>query len=319
MKPLAVFYILVFYIFIQFCWWAYLLVDLNKEVYSHKIENVSLRNPQASLQKGQDEMLGKLHKRWIMIGGEGIVFLSLLVLGAVKTHKAFKKEVALSKRQKNFLLSVTHELKSPLASIKLYLQTLQKHDLDKQKQQVFIENAIKDTNRLNTLVENVLTATKIESSSQPLFFKEEINLSDAINDIVTKYSQSHANKHRFETHIIPDVHAIFDRQALSSILINLLENAQKYSEENTLIIVSLQVAGSKIVLHVTDEGNGIADDEKSSIFEKFYRVGNEETRRSKGTGLGLFIVKYIVEYHNGKIHVKDNTPNGSIFEILFNK
>lgn len=317
MKPLAVFYILVFYIFVQFSWWAYLLIDLNKEVYTHKIENISLKTSPVVSQEEQTEMLHKLHNRWIMIAGEGVVFLSLLILGAVKTRKAFKKEVALTQRQKNFLLSITHELKSPLASIKLYLQTLRKHDLDKQKQQSFIENAIKDADRLNTLVENVLTATKIESSKQ-LFFKEEINLSEAVRDISTKYIQSHSNKHYFEIHVTPDIHSVFDKQALSSVLINLLENAQKYSPEGSLIQIFMEKTANKVILKVVDEGTGIADEEKSSIFEKFYRVGNEETRRTTGTGLGLFIVKYIVENHNGRIHVKNNIPKGSIFEIQFN-
>ncbi len=316
MKPLAVFYILVIYIFIQFCWWAYLLVDLNKEVYTYRIENVALRTPTKEAKKEQQEMLKKLHHRWFMIAGEGAVFLSLLVLGAATTHKAFKKEVALTQRQKNFLLSVTHELKSPLASIKLYLQTLQKHDLDKQKQQTFIENAIKDADRLNILVENVLTTTKIESSNQP-FFKEDINFSKAVSDITAKYIQSHSQKHRFKCLIEEGINYSFDTQALSSVLINLLENAQKYSVEDTLVTVSLKGTHNKIILSVTDEGYGIADNEKSSIFEKFYRVGNEETRRSKGTGLGLFIVKYIVENHKGKIQVKNNIPKGSIFEIIF--
>jgi two-component system phosphate regulon sensor histidine kinase PhoR len=143
MKPLTLFYILVVYIFMQFCWWAYLLADLNKEVYTHKIV-YSIQNQQPGREA---VMLKKLHHRWFMIAGEGAVFLSLLILGAVKTHRAFKKEVALANSQKNFLLSVTHELKSPLASIKLYLQTLQKHDLEKNKQQAFLENAIKDTER----------------------------------------------------------------------------------------------------------------------------------------------------------------------------
>ena len=297
MKPLTLFYILVFYIFIQFCWWAYLLVDLNQAVYAHKIS--------------------AMHHRWFMIAGEGAVFLCLLTLGAIKTHKAFTKEVALSNRQKNFLLSVTHELKSPLAAIKLYLQTLQKHDLEKSRQQTFIENALKDTDRLNALVENVLTATKIESHSQ-LFYKENLNFSDEIKGLINQYLMSSKHEHRFEMEIKPDIYLAFDKQALSSILMNLLENAQKYAPINSLIKVRLDTGPGKVLLQVSDEGTGIAENEKLSIFEKFYRVGNEETRKSKGTGLGLFIVKYIVENHQGKIVVKNNNPKGSIFEIVLN-
>ncbi len=279
---------------------------------------MALRNNGALQKVEEEEMKKKLHNRWIMIAGEGLVFLTLLGLGAVKTHRAFKKEVALSQRQKNFLLSVTHELKSPLASIKLYLQTLQKHDLDKARQQHFIENAIKDTDRLNILVENVLTATKIESSKYS-FLKEPINLSASLDEIISKHQQNNSGKHIFNIEIAPDIKVSFDKQALSSVIINLIENAEKYSPENTKISVSLKVLNNRIYLQVSDQGAGIVDNEKSSIFEKFYRIGNEETRKTKGTGLGLFIVKYIVEHHNGKISIKDNTPTGSIFEIIFNK
>jgi two-component system phosphate regulon sensor histidine kinase PhoR len=314
MKPFTLFYILVLYIFIQFCWWAYLLVDLNQEVYVYKATLSGLQNPALHQEV---LMLKKLHHRWFMIAGEGLVFLCLLALGAVKTHKAFTKEVALSNRQKNFLLSVTHELKSPLAAIKLYLQTLQKHDLDKMRQQAFIENALKDTDRLNALVENVLTATKIESHSQ-IFYKENLNLSETIGVLVNQYLMTSNEQHRFEMEIKPDIFWNFDKQGLSSVLVNLLENAQKYSPKNSLIKISLDSLPSKVLLQVSDEGTGIAENEKLSIFEKFYRVGNEETRQSKGTGLGLFIVRYIVENHQGKIVVKNNHPKGSIFEIVLN-
>jgi two-component system phosphate regulon sensor histidine kinase PhoR len=312
MKALTVFYILVIYIFLQFCWWAFLLADLNKEVYKFKLENHKYSHEYHV----QEDLLNKLHHRWFMIAGEGVVFLSFLILGAVKTHKAFQKEMRLSQRQKNFLLSVSHELKSPLASIKLYLQTLQKHDLDKQKTQSFIENALIDTERLNVLVDNVLTATKIEQHSQ-FFIKEVINFSTCVKEIVDKFIHGNRNSHVFELNCMENIYLQFDKQALSSVLINLLENAQKYAPPLSLIRVSLKQEQNKIILQVADEGGGIAENEKISIFEKFYRIGNEETRKSKGTGLGLFIVKYIVENHNGKIHVKNNLTQGSIFECVF--
>lgn len=314
MKPLVLFYILVVYIFIQFSWWAYLLVDLNKEVYIQKIAYIQEHGNSGENIRAN---LSKLHQKWIMIAGEGAVFLSLLALGAFQTRKAFKQEVQLAKRQKNFLLSVTHELKSPLASIKLYLQTLLKHDLEKNRQQSLLNNAILDTERLNNLLENVLTAAKLDSN-QEIFYKERVNLSLLLHDTLQQLLLNNDRKNDIDIYIEENVHCIFDKQAFSSVIANLVENALKYSEKGSHIIVSLKQSESRILLSVSDLGIGIEDKEKWNIFDKFYRIGNEDTRKTKGTGLGLYIVKNIVENHKGKITVKNNHPKGSIFEIVLN-
>ena len=126
MRPLYLFYLLVIYVLLQFCWWAYLLVQLNNEVYEHRIENVLLKAPDpVSANAAQQSLENKLYQRRWMITGEGTVFIVLLAIGSAFTYKSFKKEFELARQQKNFLLSITHEFKSPLASIKLYLQTLQ--------------------------------------------------------------------------------------------------------------------------------------------------------------------------------------------------
>ena len=125
-RPLLLFHILLIYVLLQFCWWSYLMVQLNNEIYHLKSELnvIKAANPKEVITMG-NELEKKLHLRWTMIAGEGGVFLVLLVLGVFQTRKAFKKETALTLQQKNFLLSVTHELKSPIASVKLQLETLQ--------------------------------------------------------------------------------------------------------------------------------------------------------------------------------------------------
>jgi signal transduction histidine kinase len=109
-----------------------------------------------------------------------------------------------------------------------------------------------------------------------------------------------------------------DRTSFPSIVLNLFENAVKYSAEHSTIVVTLKTQGSKIILSISDEGIGIDNKEKAFIFQKFYRVGNEETRKTKGTGLGLYITDYLVKQHGGSISVKNNLPQGSIFEVSFN-
>ena len=110
-----------------------------------------------------------------------------------------------------------------------------------------------------------------------------------------------------------------DRTSFPSIILNLFENAIKYSDEHSTITVSLKSQADKIMLAVADQGIGIDPKERGNIFQKFYRIGNEETRTTKGTGLGLYITDYLIKQHGGSISIKNNHPKGSIFEVVFSK
>ncbi|MBK7850167.1 MAG: HAMP domain-containing histidine kinase [Bacteroidetes bacterium] len=316
MRPFFILSILAFYVLFQFCWWAYLLVDLNNEVYEHKIENVQLkaRTPEESREAIADLEKKNTQRRWMVIG-EGSVFLALLTWGSILTARSIRKEMALARQQKNFLLSITHEFKSPLASIKLYLQTILRHDLEKEKEKSFINSAINDTERLNNLVENALLANLIDHNGYS-FAMEDMNLSALMRLHVQKL-QNVPDPPKFETHIEEGLHIQGDKNALILMISNLIENAWKYSPKEIPLGIDLKRDGKKIVLCILDKGPGIPDSEKDKIFKKFYRLGNEETRKTKGTGLGLFIVKYIAQGHNGQISVYDNKPNGTIFCIQF--
>lgn len=318
-RPLFWFYILVVYIIIQFTWWGYLMVNSNNEIFHLKTEINLLKGetPDEVIIKG-NELNQKLHKRWIMIFGEGVVFMSILLIGIFKVRNVFKKETALAHQQQNFLLSVTHELKSPIASTKLQLQTLQKHELSREKQKEIITDAINDTERLNNLVENILLAAKIENNIY-ILHKEECNLSNYITEGMNQTLRSFNYKQNVVLSIEPDIYMNIDKTTFPSIVLNLLENAVKYSPAHSTITVGLKKQNQKIILSVQDEGTGIPEEVKGMIFNKFYRIGNEETRKTKGTGLGLYIVDYLVKQHGGTITVKNNSPKGSIFEIVFNE
>ncbi len=317
-RPLFWFYILVGYVILQFVWWSYLMVDHNNEIYYLKTELNLLKGETLDevVLKG-NELNEKLHKRWLMISCEGIVFMGVLLLGIFQIRKTFKREAELSLQQQNFLLSVTHELKSPIASTKLQLQTLQKHELNREKQKEILANAINDTDRLNNLVENMLLAAKIENNVY-LLHKENYNLSEYITEGMNQTIRSFQYQQKVELNIEPNIYMDIDRTNFPSIILNLFENAVKYSSEDSTIVVSLKKQNQKIILSVADQGIGIPDKEKETIFQRFYRSGNEETRKTKGTGLGLYIVDYLVKQHNGIITVKDNTPKGSVFEVVFN-
>lgn len=255
--------------------------------------------------------------RMAMVMGEGSVFLFLLCVGAYALHQSIKKEDKLREQQQNFLLSVTHELKSPLAAIKLSLQTIVKRDLDKARQTSLLSNSLKDIERLDDLVENMLLATKIENRSYS-FPKEEFDFSELVTKITDRLQiHSCGCEQIIHPSIQPKIKVTGDPFTLSSVVTNLVENAVKYSGPCAEVNVDLELLDGHAFLRVSDRGPGIPDDEKMLIFDKFYRVGEENTRKAKGTGLGLFIVKEVLQKHDADISVRDNVPQGTIFEITF--
>ena len=316
-KPLFIFYLLVGYVCLQFIWWTFMFIELNNELFTKRAELLIVKQEQGIVQNETlPDLKEKLNKKWLMIAGEGIVFLMLLILGIIKIHKTFKKESKLVEQQNNFLLSITHELKSPLASNKLHLQTLIKHDLSREKQQELLSAAINDAERLNTLADNLLLAAKIDSRSFALY-RETTDLANLIEITLSGSPHLRKNDHQVKLNLEKGISFPVDQLTFPSILLNLYENAVKYSPEGSEISISLYQKHKRIWLKVADQGIGVPDEEKKHIFRKFYRVGSEETRKAKGTGLGLFIVKNLVEKHKGNIQVKNNIPNGSIFEISF--
>ena len=285
-KPLIIFYALIIYALAELIWWGVLLI---KAVPDSKT----------------------------MILGEGAVFLFLFIVGAYQLHKAINKERKLHTQQKNFLLSVTHELKSPLASIKLYVETIIKRDLDKEHRETFLLNSLKDIERLDDLAENMLLAAKIDNKSYT-FPKEKFNFSKLVETVADRLQVYSCKTQTINLAIDSEVYISGDKFALTSVVTNLIENAIKYSPDCAEVNVHLAKKAGAVVFSVADSGIGISDDEKSRIFDKFYRVGSEDTRKTKGTGLGLYIVKHVLDKHQAGIKVKNNHPSGSIFEVTFN-
>lgn len=252
-----------------------------------------------------------------MILSEAAVFLLIFISSAYYLQKTIKKERKLHEQQRNFLLSVTHELKSPLASIKLYLQTILKRELEREKRESFLRNSLKDIERLDDLVENMLIATRIENRSYS-FPKEKFDLSDLVTKVAERLQGHTCSTQTISCDLEKDVFITGDKFALSLVVSNLIENAVKYSPPCGEIDVRLQQKSNIISFSVADKGIGVKDEEKLRIFDKFYRVGSEDTRKTKGTGLGLYIVKQVLDKHRALIKVKNNRPAGSIFEVTFN-
>ncbi len=302
-RPLLVFYLLVVYVFLQFAWWSYLLFDLNDE-------NIRL-SAQTEIAYHQ-----QIRKKQLMILGEGAVFLGLLTLGVIQTRKSFKRETEAARLQKNFLLSVTHELKSPIAAVKLFLETLQRRVLEPEKQKEIVERGIAETVRLDQLVGNILLAAQLENKAFHLQI-ERLNISELCAAFAAQFN-ARFSEPRLITKLQGGLEVDADVQAMQSILLNLCENAVKYSEDEQCIELILQKEDNTIRLLIADRGVGVAPDERKRIFTKFYRSGNEEVRNTKGTGLGLYIVAHLCRMQQIHISVSENRPKGSIFELQMN-
>ncbi|MCF8464454.1 MAG: HAMP domain-containing histidine kinase [Flavobacteriales bacterium] len=309
-------YFLGFYVLIQFVWWAFMLVELNTEIYTLKLEMLSvseLAGPEQLIQKA--ELDQKLTLRIWMVLGEGAVFVFILLLGFWAVRRSIAKELNLAEQQKNFLLSVTHELKSPLAAIKLQLQTLNTRELPEEKKLQLYKRALADTDRLENLVENLLLVNKVESGGLPLN-KEKVNFSELLtSQIRTTYSKE-LEDGRLKTTIQDGIEAEIDKMAIQSIVINLIDNAIKYGA-GSQVTVEISVSGTdSIEFLVADQGEGIPNSEKKKVFDRFYRRGNEDVRQTKGTGIGLYLVKLLVEKHDGTITIQDNKPSGAKFSVM---
>jgi signal transduction histidine kinase len=213
------------------------------------------------------------------------------------------------------MMAVTHELKTPIAVAQLNLETLQKRQLDEDKRQMLISNTLQEANRLNTLCNNILFAAQLDAGAYTTT-KQEVNFSDLLEGCVDSF------KKRFSARIIEEkinesIYIIGEPLLLQMLVNNLIDNANKYASKGTPITVSLYQTNNQVEFSVADLGEGLAEDEKKKVFEKFYRVGEENTRKSKGTGLGLYLCKKIVQGHGGKIFVSNNQPQGSIFTVVF--
>jgi signal transduction histidine kinase len=308
------------YIMVAFLWWTVLLNRKNNELNEAEKEALFLKT-----QPRQDEAtflntpqylaLKKNHDRQTnMILGEGIFLFIGLLWGMWTIYRSFKKELDLNNQQRNFLLSITHELKSPISSIQLVLDTFKKRKLDEKQTEMLAISASNETERLNELVNNLLLSAKLESTYEP--FYESVNLQVVLDDIIAKLKLRFPKaSFNFEKTNLPTL--IGDRHGIRSIFNNLLENAAKYSNAQPDIHIQNKTENDWFVFEIKDNGIGIPAHEKSKVFDKFYRVGNEDTRSAKGTGLGLYIVNQIIKAHNGSIQVLDNEPKGTIFKITF--
>ena len=299
---LRVLYVLAVYVLLQLVWWGYQLVQLNAKLI---LEQESDMHRQYVLLRS---------KVW-MVAGEGVVFFILLAFGFRYIKRTVSRELAIARKEKNFLLSVTHELKTPIAAIKLFLETMQSRSLSEDKRQELLLHSVQETKRLQSLTENILMAARLDSEKDTLT-AAVVDLSELVQREINRFRQMYTGP--IESEITDHVRVNGDEQMISVVVVNLIDNALKYGQGKPIrVVVSLSSGYANLV--VLDSGAGIPDGEEKRIFEKFYRIGNEETRTSKGTGLGLFIVDAVAKMHGAEVTAANGPNGGAVFTVRFKK
>ncbi len=265
-------------------------------------------------QEAWDDTLDGYRRRILMMVSEGTFFAIMLLVLMGLLWRTFRREVELERQHRNFLSAITHELKSPLASSHLALETVLSGRADKTTSNRFLNNALKDTERLQDLVQKVLETTRYGHGGR--LEMRRVCLSDVVDSAVT------AIRPRLETlggevhtDVVPGVQAGADEEAFRIMVSNLLENAVKYGGEPPRIDVVLSLERDWAALEVSDNGSGIASEEVPLVFQRFYRSGDELSRTTHGTGLGLYLVQQIARIHRGTVKITSTGPDGTTFRV----
>ncbi|MBN8688255.1 MAG: two-component sensor histidine kinase [Chitinophagales bacterium] len=309
---------LLFYVISALVWWFVSLEKQSKEIARQQYANLAVQAETMTSIELADKMKAIAREEKRNTGkyvAEGITFLILIAFGAIFVYRSIRKQFTLQQQQQNFMMAVTHELKTPIAVARLNLETLQKYTLDPEKQKKLIRNTLDETNRLNLLTNNILVSSQLDADRYNSA-REELDLSALLLDCIRDFRKRFPDR-LFEATVEEDVDISGDALLLQMLINNLLENANKYSPKESPIRAVLNKAPGQVRLQIIDEGPGIADEEKTKIFSKFYRIGNESTRKTQGTGLGLYLCRKIARGHNGDIAVTNNEPKGTNFTVIF--
>jgi signal transduction histidine kinase len=268
--------------------------------------------------KFQGTSVDALGRSWVQRSFLILGVLSLLLVGGlVLTYRSVSKEVALARLKSDFVSNVSHELRTPLSLIRLYAETLELGRVRAQdKVQEYYRIIRKESERLTALINNILDFSRIEAGRKEYEFRRTDIAELVANTLDTYRDQIDQQGFTFEQYIDPHIPPVrVDREAIARSLVNLLNNALKYSADEKFLGVRLYQADSVLKLEVIDHGIGIARNEQTKIFEKFYRAGDPLVHNTKGSGLGLSLVRHIAHAHGGEVDVESAPGKGSKFTL----
>src|SRR5436190_1082849 len=266
--------------------------------------------------KFQGTSIQQLGDSWMKTNFLILGFLSVMIVGGLLlTKHMVSKEVALAKLKSDFVSNVSHELRTPLALIRLYAETLELGRITtKDKKQQYYRIIRKESERLTALINNILDFSRIEAGRKEYEFRDT-DIADLVRNTLDSYRyQIEQQGFELEEAIDTELPAVrIDREAIARALVNLVNNALKYSKDDKYIGVKLYRDNGAVKLEVADHGIGIARRDQTKIFEKFYRAGDPLVHNTKGSGLGLSLVRHITEAHGGEIEVESSPGAGSKF------
>jgi K+-sensing histidine kinase KdpD len=314
-----IFILLLVYVIVALVWWFISLEIQNKQILRLQ-QAASLLKVEAQPSAGgqsisNDALIEQYRRNLLKYAGEGMIFLLFILLGAGYVYRAVRRQWKNQQQQQHLMMAITHELKTPIAIAKLNLETMKKHSLDEEKRKRIIQMTLQEAERLERLTNNILLSSQLEGSKYKLM-KERLNFSELVDRTINEFRLRFPGR-EWRASIGDLLFIDGDAMLLSLLVGNLLENADKYAPPGTPVACTLHREGHATILSVSDNGPGIPNEEQERIFEKFYRVGDESTRKTKGTGLGLYLCQKIANDHNGNIRVEPNLPNGSTFVVSF--
>lgn len=276
------------YILLQFSWWAWLLIRQHRTIESLEGAKITSR------------------ATW-MILGEGAVFLGLLTWGFIAIVRGLRRERDQARKERHFLLAVTHELKTPIASTQLAIDTLMKHEWDEDTRTELFQDATAGLRRLEQRVENILQNNRIVSGKGMTL--QSFDAESTLEELAARL-QMGTYRHR-EIAIFPPVEAIGlvegDADALALAWGNLLENALKYSPETEPVRIEILRHGSALECIFDDGGSGIPKKYRALVLQKFERIADSDTT---GTGLGLYLANQIIRMHGGSLNIASSSRGG---------
>ena len=255
---------------------------------------------------------------WILLSVGSIMFVFVL-LGVVLYLVWSIQQINLNRRQSNFIDAVTHELKSPITSLKLFLQTLGKRNIDEAQRQEFYHSMLDDVDRLDQLITQLLDVARLQQDSNEPEPESWVAIESTLEEFTNKLVAQHHISRDCVSIECPPCEVWARRVDIDILVRNLIDNALKYAGKPPVVEIKVRVdsqSGNTTIL-VSDNGIGIPRHLHRKIFRRFYRVGNELERTKPGTGLGLFLVRSIVRRIRGSIRVVDLPKNsGSRFELV---
>jgi len=312
-RPVTIYilyWLLLLYILAALSFWFIALNNQNSQISKYRLDMIDV-DDNLHAQK-QLEIAEANARKSTQYTAEGITFLLLITAGAIFVFRAINSQFKQAQQQENFMMAITHELKTPVAVTKLNLETLQRRELSPSQRQKLINSTIQETNRLNALCNNMLLATQIEAGGYKII-KEPVDFSRLVTECAQQFIVRFPERN-IQMELPEDAFINGDLLLLQLAVNNLLDNAIKYSGKEDIVLLKMFATGEELHLQVIDEGPGISDIDREKIFEKYYRGSKRQT---KGTGLGLYLTKKIVQTHNGTIRIEKNTAKkGTTFEII---